>query len=127
MSANFSFLLRSVGDVQLRVTINGQQWSAQALEFTYFPHTRITNLLPTKGPINGNTRVAVHGQSFVQRQEVLELVTCRFEQYRTVYVKAMMVSANALMYVIIHASLFHTPALHAYALVITLLQMRYNS
>lgn len=93
------YLLRSVGDVQIRVAVNGQQWSAQGVRFTYFPRIRITNLLPTKGPTNGNTHVAVHGQSFLQRQEVLELVTCSFEQITPVYVKAMMVSANSLMYV----------------------------
>jgi hypothetical protein len=102
LSTLFSLcLLCSVlGKVNIRVAVNGQQWSAQAVSFTYFPRIHVTNLLPSKGPINGNTLVLVHGHSFLQQHDALGLALCKFEQssHTPIYIKATVVSANAVMY-----------------------------
>ena len=50
--------------VALEVTLNGQQFSGSAVEYTAFAPPRVSAFCPTSGPVAGSTRVEVYGAHF---------------------------------------------------------------
>jgi len=50
-----------VTDVDLRVSINGVDYSSAAARFRFTPQATIHSIFPTQGSISGGTQVTVHG------------------------------------------------------------------
>ena len=46
------------------LTLNGQQYTADAVPFVVYPPPRVAALSPTSGPSDGNTSVTVLGGPF---------------------------------------------------------------
>ena len=84
----------SLGDSQIHLTANGQDFSEDSVGFEYVSSLHITNLLPLKGPASGGTRLVIRGENFFPRGEVLGLITCKFEQNLPIFVKAAKLSST---------------------------------
>jgi hypothetical protein len=61
--------------VDVEVTLNSQDFTTSAVQYTYFDVVRVAALLPAVGPRYGGTLVTVSGQGFVVTQATIK---CRF-------------------------------------------------
>ena len=53
------------GHVEVEITNNGQEWTADRVPFRSLARVFVRNLAPAIGPVHGGTRVEVHGSGFV--------------------------------------------------------------
>jgi hypothetical protein len=65
---------RSGGDVNVTVSMNGQDYSSPPTVFHYINVAEISKLIPSHGPLNGNTEVLIWGNNFVNTPTL----SCRF-------------------------------------------------
>merc|ERR1711965_642362 len=68
------------GYVQLEVSMNGQDFSSEGVQFEYQPAARVRALEPLGGPVEGGTFVNVTGSGFSERASLLGYARCRFNQ-----------------------------------------------
>ena len=65
------------GDVEVSLSINGQQFSASKSIFTYFPRVNITTVEPSSGTLLGGDHVYISGSGMTHT----ETMACRFGSY----------------------------------------------
>lgn len=65
--------------VNLEVTLNGLDYSAQGLNFIFLPMASLRRLVPEHGLVNGGIPVVVEGSGFAELRDVRVRVKCRWE------------------------------------------------
>lgn len=60
--------------VSVEVTINGLEYTTDHVIYEYIQDWKISSIVPTAGPVSGNTLVVVHGSNFVDSDSL----QCRF-------------------------------------------------
>ena len=50
--------------MSVEVTLNGQQFTGDAVEYTYYSPARVSTSSPTSGPVEGDTSITVYGTRF---------------------------------------------------------------
>ena len=71
----------TLGETNVHVSRNQQDFWLETVGFEYVPSVRVTSLIPLKGPIRGLTSVFLRGDNFFPRAEALGLIICRFEHH----------------------------------------------
>eukprot|EP00698_Gefionella_okellyi_P014440 TRINITY_DN4005_c1_g1_i2.p1 TRINITY_DN4005_c1_g1~~TRINITY_DN4005_c1_g1_i2.p1 ORF type:complete len:2826 (+),score=696.32 TRINITY_DN4005_c1_g1_i2:356-8479(+) len=70
--------LAVAGAVAVEVSNNNQDYTTDNVQYAFQPTVTITQVLPTSGPISGNTRVQVRGTEFVN----VTTLYCLFDESR---------------------------------------------
>lgn len=60
----------SAGDVSLEVALNGQDYVASIIDYTYYIPPVIDTSVPSSGPLRGDTLVTVYGTGFFNASQV---------------------------------------------------------
>ena len=60
--------------MSVEVTVNGEDYTSDAVQFRYMPEATVSSVSPGSGPSSGGTLVAVYGSNVVDS----ELLVCRF-------------------------------------------------
>ena len=74
--------------------MNGQQFSASGVAFTYQPSLAVSSVWPERGAAEGGSMVTVHGSGFTAVSEGLGYLQCRFNGS---VVRAQLVSGSAVV------------------------------
>eukprot|EP00741_Cyanophora_paradoxa_P010637 tig00020537_g10281.t1 len=61
--------------VELRVSMNGRDWTPESLSYMYYDNPSVGALVPNNGPLAGGSSVTVTGSNFMNTGEFLK---CRF-------------------------------------------------
>lgn len=72
------------GIVQLGVSLNGVDFSAQGLEFSFLSMVNLLRLKPGAGPVGGGTTVTIVGSRFSELRYDGVWISCRWEMVGTV-------------------------------------------
>ena len=85
------------GDMELEVSVNGQQFDGGRKRFEYQPTASVSSVSPTTMSTEGGTPLTVHGDGFSSASEALGLLTCRIggAVRRAVWASATAVVCNA--------------------------------
>ena len=78
----------------VEVSMNGQQFSASGVAFTYQAALAVSSVWPERGASEGGTLVTVHGSGFSSVSEGLGYLQCRFNGS---VVRASLVSSTAVV------------------------------
>jgi hypothetical protein len=68
------FNTQKLSEVEVRLTLNSQNYSSTSLKFSYFNPPQVLVAEPLKGPIDGGTEVSIWGTDFNVRRNI----TCSF-------------------------------------------------
>ena len=82
------------GSRVVEVSMNGQQFSASGVAFTYQPSLSVSSVWPERGVAEGGSMVTVHGSGFSAVSEGLGYLQCRFNGS---VVRASLVSSTAVV------------------------------
>ena len=61
----------------VEVSVNGQQFTAQGVAYTYAAAASVSSVWPVQGSAEGGTPVTVHGSGFTASSEALGYLQCR--------------------------------------------------